>query len=98
MVVKLNKQVIDRIRAMFPSLDEELITEIVFDEPEDVLLWLEELTRYDIVRLKKGILDEESIDHDLTKLNAEITKRLEKIIKLKRTKAEKGEIKWEDLS
>jgi hypothetical protein len=95
----LNKgetNIIDKVREMLPT-DFEMIDEITFDTPEDVLMWLEELSRYDLIRLARAIETEEGIDNDITRLNAEVTKRLEKVIKLKRTKAEKGSLKWEDL-
>lgn len=92
----MNKKTIDEIRESLPQ-DFNMMKDIVFDEPEDVLLWLEELVRYDIVRISKAIELEEDIDHDITKLNEAVTKRLKDVIKIKRTKAEKGELKWEDL-
>ena len=77
--------------------DEDFIEQITFSTPEDVLMWMEELTRYDIVRLSKAISVEEKLESDVTKLNAEVSKKLEKIIKLKRIKEEKGQLKWGDL-
>ncbi len=88
--------IIDKVREMLPS-DFGMIDEITFDTPEDVLMWLEELSRYDLIRLAKAIETEVGIDNDITRLNAEVTKRLEKVIKLKRTKAKEGTLKWEDL-
>lgn len=95
----MNKEktnIIDKVREMLPT-DFEMIDEITFDSPEDVLMWLEELSRYDLIRLARAIETEDGIDNDITRLNAEVTKRLEKVIKLKRTKAKEGSLKWEDL-
>lgn len=95
----MNKEktnIIDKVREMLPT-DFEMIDEITFDSPEDVLMWLEELSRYDLIRLARAIETEDGIDNDITRLNAEVTKRLEKVIMLKRTKAKEGSLKWEDL-
>ena len=93
----MNEEVIEELRKALPKEYNHYLKDIKFDTPEDVLLWLEELVRYDIVRLKKGMQQEDDLNHEVTKLSSEVTKRLEKVIKLKRTKAEKGGLKWEDV-
>ncbi len=85
-----NKKV-DQIKNFIYELRKEIghdeeFQEIVFDEPNDIILWLEELCRWDIIRSKDGIQKEKGslkIDDNVTKLTEKTFKRLAKLMELK---------------
>lgn len=66
--------------------DDKEFEKITFDGADDIILWLEELCRWDIIRSKEGIQKEKvspKIDDNVTKLTEKTFKRLAKLLELK---------------
>ena len=81
--------------------NEDTYKRILFNSPESVLNWLEEIARRDIDRATDEIRREKSgnvLNRDLTKLHETLTKRLLKILEIKTKKKGKKKLGWEDFS
>lgn len=79
--------------------NDELYKRIMFNSPESILNWLEEIARRDIDRATDAIRKEKAdgqLNRDLTKLHETLEKRLIKILDLKKKKKGK-KMDWEDI-
>ncbi len=100
--IGLTPQEITLIRDMRKKIGNvKLYKRIMFDSPESIINWLEEITRRDIDRSTYGLTVEKKsggdINHDLTKLHDTLTKRLVKILELKKKKGKKKKLDFEDI-
>ena len=79
--------------------NDDLYKRIMFNSPESILNWLEELARRDIDRATDAIRREKEdgqLNRDLTKLHETLEKRLVKILQLRKKKKSK-KMEWEDI-
>jgi len=79
--------------------NEELYKRLLFKTPESILTWLEEITRRDIDRATFAMQKEKEegkLNSNLTKLHETLTKRLIKILELKKKKSKK-KLTYEDI-
>ena len=96
----LNPQELVLIRELREKLgNEELYKRLLFKSPESILTWLEEITRRDIDRATFAMQKEKEegkLNSNLTKLHETLTKRLIKILELKKKKSKK-KLTYEDI-
>ena len=100
MALGLTPQEVTLMRELREKIgNDDLYKRIMFNSPESILNWLEEIARRDIDRATDAIRKERAdgeLNRDLTKLHETLEKRLIKILELKKKKKTK-KMDWDDV-